>query len=83
MTQDLIIFSFGDSKDPYMEGDFVYFLSNQDLTKPYQTVEIQTRFGVGTTVTDVVNMKKYKVGTNGMVKFDISRDSTILLVSGE
>lgn len=64
----------------FANREFVYFLSNQLLARPAQTVSIKTRFPPGATALDVVSGGRFPVDADGVVTVTIARDRAVLLV---
>lgn len=64
----------------FENADPIYFLSNQDLTRPSQKLLVETRFEPGSTVYDLVTTKSLLVSPEGFVELNIPRDGAVLLV---
>lgn len=62
------------------DEDPIYFLSNQDLNRPYQDVLIETKYEPGDIVIDVVSDKTLVVSPERFVEVRVARDGTVLLV---
>lgn len=63
------------------EDEHVYFISNQDLSRPDQGIIIETEFEPGSLVTDIISLHKYTVSPEGLVDVTIPRDGAVMLVS--
>lgn len=67
----------------FADQEYAYFVSNQNLARPDQSLELATKWPQGTGLIDLISGESLQVGPGGYVSLRIARDRGVLLVAAD